>query len=106
MQLSPGLCSTPLPPPFPADAIPSAAGTSGCQGHQDDTSEEVVLGTSRCDPARQVGKGDAIRRQVSVMQMFPRQRNVQFPPGNAHSRGSLVPPGVLLPAFNSLRNLS
>lgn len=33
-------------------------------------------------------------------QMFPRQRNLQLPLGNA-----LVPPGVLLPPFNSLRNL-
>lgn len=77
MQLSPDLCSTPLPPPFPADAIPSAAGTSGCFRRGD--SWNLKMG-----PARQVGKGNAGRGQVRAIlnpcyQVFPRQKNLQFP---------------------------
>lgn len=102
MQLSTGLCSTPLPPPFPADAIPFAAGTSGCLRRRGFWN--LKMGSCR------QGKGDAVREQVRVMlslchQMFPRQRSLQLLLSNAHSRGALVPPGVLLPPFNSLRNL-
>lgn len=61
MQLSPGLCSTPLSPPFPADATLAAAGMSGCLrgGHSWEAQTGTLQGGWVGGMLQGVGEGDA-----------------------------------------------
>lgn len=99
MQPSPDLRGTPLPPPFPADATPVTAGTSGCLGggHSWEAQNGTLWGGWVGEMLQGAGEGMILSL---CCPLSPGPGNLHIPLGNVHGQGEPVSPGAfpLLPA--------
>lgn len=97
VQQSPGLCSTPLPPPFPADATLAAVGMSACLGGE--RSWEVSTGTLQGGRVGGMLQGAGEADAQSVLPTVTRTRESL----GAQARSTHLP-RCLFPSSSSLRN--